>query len=111
MYDQCDVAYHPAQMSSEELREGFSWAWDQLKTNLYIREEEMYQNDRSLRARRRMAGAVTLGVEKVFDRIAGKKEEPVDLEAILGKKKAEVSITTHNVMTHPVPTDHKGKAA
>lgn len=100
LYDQCHVAYEPERMSAKELETGFHWAWGQLERHLYIQEKETVttNSERSQRAMKRWTGAVSLGVEKGIDLILGRKEEPVDLEKILGVKKVEVSVTTHNVM-------------
>ncbi|MCM8794181.1 MAG: hypothetical protein NC819_00020 [Candidatus Omnitrophica bacterium] len=106
LYDQCHATYRPERMSAGQLQEGFLWAWKELEDRLFIREEEMVRNARWVRRIKRPVGAAALGLQRAYERIAGKQEEPVDLEAILGRKKAEVAVTPYNVMAgikHPDP--------
>ncbi|MCM8775306.1 MAG: hypothetical protein NC930_02995 [Candidatus Omnitrophica bacterium] len=97
LYDQCHVVFQPERMSVEDLKSGFLGLWKDLEDFLRIRDSQM-KDDRRERSMRRMAGVVSLGIEKAFDLLTGKKDQPVDLEAIIGKKKAEVSVTIDNVM-------------
>jgi radical SAM superfamily enzyme YgiQ (UPF0313 family) len=100
LYDQCHVVFEPELMSAKELADGFHWAWAQLENKLYIRESDFSRSteNKTLRTVKRLGGAISLATERAIAKALGQKDEPVDLEAIIGKKRAEVSITTHNTM-------------
>lgn len=98
-YDQCHVTFVPEQMTARELEDGFHWAWKQLESRLYFAERAFEPRDRLARSLRRAWGMVTLTAQHLGERLLRRREEPVDLEALLGRRRAEVSITTRDTMS------------
>ena len=98
LYDQCHVTYEPERMTAEELEAGFLGTWKALEERLYFEEADFSKARPWRRKLHRAWGTTTLSVEYGLRRLLGTKDEPVDLQSIVGKPKVEVSVTTHNTM-------------
>lgn len=96
LYDQCHVTCTPERMTARELADGFHWAWEQLERHMNFQEDAFVPRDRLARRVRRAWGLVTLGVQHLGERLVGYRDVPVNLEALLGQQRAEVSITTRD---------------